>query len=109
MRRSLACVALGVAAVVSACSTPETRSDVRGVYNGPSATQGAVSVSHERIPGVMEAMTMDFAVADTAGLGRLKAGDKVRFQLDGDVRASGFARLPDTTRLVLAPAMTERL
>ncbi len=108
MPRSLACLSLGLAALVPACSSPETRSDVRGVYNGPSATQGAVSLSHERIPGVMEAMTMDFAVADTAGLVSLTAGDKVRFRLDGNVRASGFARLPDTTRLVLAPAMTER-
>ncbi len=101
-------VSLGLAACSSA---PEGRT-VRGVYNGPASTQGAVSISHERVPDLMEAMTMDFAVADTTGLGGLAPGTPIRFVLAADGRGvSGFERLPDTTRLVLAspmlPAMPE--
>lgn len=96
---------------LAACATPEPSHEVRGVYQGPSSTQGAVTIAHEAIPGVMEAMTMDFAFTDTAGLGALSPGDKVRFRLTmpagGVFRVDGLTRLPDTTRLVLAPTMQE--
>lgn len=104
-------LALAPLAALVACTAPETAHDVRGVYHGPSSTQGAISIEHEAIPGFMEAMTMDFAVADTAGLGALRPGDKVRFHLavpeSGAARVSHVERLPDTTRLSLAPAMLD--
>lgn len=94
---------------LAACATPEPGHDVRGVYRGPASTQGAVTIDHEAIPGVMDAMTMDFAFTDTAGLGALRPGDKIRFRLTmpdgGAFRVDGLERLPDTTQLTLAPAM----
>ena len=102
LRSALSAVLCGLAA----CVSPPEGQTVRGVYNGPASTQGAVSIAHERVPGVMEAMTMDFVVTDTTGLGALAPGTPIRFVLAPDGRSvGGFERLPDTTRLILASPM----
>lgn len=90
---------------LAACSSPDIAHDVRGVYHGPAAIQGAVSITHEAVPGVMDAMAMDFVVRDTVGLGALRDGDKVTFRYvlpaDGAPYVERLVRLPDTTALRL--------
>lgn len=94
---------------LAACGPNDLAYPVRGVYHGPAAMQGTVSISHETVPGLMEAMRMDFAVGDTAGLGALHRGDKIAFRLvvpggDGAPYVEGFSRLPDSTALDTAAA-----
>ena len=84
---------------------PDEVYGVRGIYEGPRFEGAAVSVNHEAVPGLMDAMQMDFRLADTASVAHLAPGQKVRFHVaitpDG-ARAFGFERLPDGTRLQLA-------
>lgn len=59
----------------------------------------SVFVEHERISGYMPAMTMPFAVADTALLSGLDLGDAVRFTLEtggGEALITEMTRIPDT-------------
>lgn len=81
--------------------------EVRGVYNGPRFDGDAASIEHESIPGLMDAMTMDFRLARPDEIDALSEGDKVAFRLDlvdGLIQASDFMVLPDTTTLDLTPA-----
>ncbi len=79
---------------------------VRGVFEGTRFEGAAVTISHEAVPGRMEAMRMDFRLADTADVSRLTPGRPVRFSVvetPSGTRAFGFHVLPDSTRLHLAP------
>lgn len=84
---------------------PEEVYGVRGVYEGTRFEGTTVTVDHEAVPDLMDAMRMDFRLADTASVAHLRPGQKVRFHIavtaDG-ARAFGFERLPDATRLQLA-------
>ncbi|MEL6616178.1 MAG: copper-binding protein [Bacteroidota bacterium] len=80
--------------------------EVRGVYNGPRFDGDAASVEHEAIPGLMDAMTMDFRLSRPDEIEGLETGDKVAFRLDlvdGLIQATDFAVLPDSTTLDLTP------
>lgn len=59
--------------------------DVRGKIVSLDAEKKVVTLEHEDIPGLMKAMTMEFAVADAKTLDGLKAGDAVR----GKIKAEG--------------------
>jgi len=55
-----------------------------------------VTLSHDRIPGYMDAMTMDFDVRDTAELNNIQPGDTVAFRLcvtDDGAWVEGLRRL----------------
>ncbi len=63
----------------AATSVPFVKAEVRKV----DEAKGTVILKHEEIPNLsMSAMTMAFDVADKKMLRDLKAGDKVRFQVD---------------------------
>ncbi|MBI4011032.1 MAG: copper-binding protein [Candidatus Rokubacteria bacterium] len=53
----------------------------RGIVRLVQRSQGAVWLTHETIPGVMDGMTMPFPAADEAILEGLAPGDPVRFTL----------------------------
>ncbi|WP_457652054.1 copper-binding protein [Rhodocaloribacter sp.] len=55
-----------------------------------------VRVNHEAIPGLMDAMTMSFAVADTSLLHGLAEGDSIRFTLTvtgDDIEITGLEKI----------------
>ncbi len=54
---------------------------VRGVIVSVDATHGSVEMTNEDIPGVMESMTMTYALANPADVGAMHPGDKIRAQL----------------------------
>jgi protein SCO1/2 len=70
--------------VRSACADPATQVTtytVKGVF-GESRSGGRQAViTHETIPGYMDAMTMPFNVRDPAELGGIQPGDKITFRL----------------------------
>ena len=80
--------------------------EVRGLYLGPAYDSAAAVVSHEAIPGLMNAMRMQLRVADRAELRGLREGDKIRFTLsdpDGNgYRMSAIETLPPDAPLDLA-------
>jgi len=47
------------------------------------APSGFVTISHEAIPGLMDAMTMQFEAKPAKLLEGYKGGDRVEFELDG--------------------------
>ena len=65
-------------------STPATTNQtyaVRGVIQQIPADHRHVTVKHEKIPGYMAAMTMDFSVRDTNALTGFAPGDEISFTL----------------------------
>jgi len=54
---------------------------VRGIVRSVFPSLGAVILTHEAIPGLMEAMTMGFEAVDRGILDGLGPGDRVRFTL----------------------------
>ena len=54
---------------------------VRGVVQEIPPDHRHASVKHEKIPGYMAAMTMDFSVKDTNLLNEINAGDEITFNL----------------------------
>ena len=57
----------------------EERYQVRGVFLGQRFEGAAMRVRHEEIPDFMEAMAMDFKLADPSEMEGLNAGDKIAF------------------------------
>ena len=56
--------------------------DIRGRIEGIGAARTTVTLDHEAIPGVMEAMKMEYQVQDPAVLAGLKVGDQVQGQFE---------------------------
>ena len=54
---------------------------VRGVVQAIPPDHRHATIKHEKIPGYMAAMTMDFPVRDTNGLAGLAPGDEITFNL----------------------------
>ncbi len=57
---------------------------IKGKVVAVSPEKKTVKIDHEDIPGLMEAMTMNFAVEDPKLLKGLKPGDKVEGRLKTD-------------------------
>jgi Cu/Ag efflux protein CusF len=58
----------------------------RGTVVAVTPEYNAITIQHEPIPEYgMEAMTMEFAVADGSQLNGLEAGDQVSFELSGPI------------------------
>jgi Cu/Ag efflux protein CusF len=54
---------------------------VRGVVRVVARATGAVFITHETIPGLMQGMTMGFEAEDPRVLDGIRPGDPVRFTL----------------------------
>ncbi len=84
---------------------PSASFTVRGLYLGAAYGGAAAVVSHEAIPGFMDAMRMPIRVADPAELAGLSEGDKIQFRLADEgsgYRIHRIERLPPETALELA-------
>ncbi len=79
IRSVVAAAVLGLALV--ACGGGDGAQAAKGVVRGVHAAQGQVTIDHEEIPGMMDAMTMTFDVADPASLDGLEPGAEVDFEL----------------------------
>src|SRR5687767_4301262 len=78
------CVALLLALVISCRDSPQENSrsfQVRGVLQELKAGGKTAVITHEEIPGYMDAMTMPFNVRDTNEITLLKPGDQISFRL----------------------------
>jgi Cu/Ag efflux protein CusF len=67
---------------------------------------GAVTVFHEDVPGFMDSMQMDFAVADVDQMSGLTPGDRIAFTIavsheDGETTIRDIQPLPEATTLDL--------
>jgi hypothetical protein len=99
---------LFLALLAAGCSDrpagPSQTVEVRAVYERTVLEGAAASFDHEAIPGRMDAMRMDFPLADSALVAGLAPGDKVALTLQVEPRLEVLAAapLPDTTRLALA-------
>lgn len=114
MFRSLLCLII-VAALAGACARPEAIEatetyQVRGKFLRLSFGGAAMRVSHEEIPGFMEAMTMDIKLQNPAEAASLKPGDIVEFSLvvavDGS-HAENIRVLPAETELQLGTSQAQ--
>jgi Cu/Ag efflux protein CusF len=78
MRAAAACaLALGLAA----CGGEAKSGKGEGIVRAVDPVANRVTLEHGTIPGMMEAMRMDFDVADAALLDGLAPGDTVRFEV----------------------------
>ncbi len=93
--------ALTLALAVACGGSPDTRQG-EGIVRGVDRDTGRVTLDHGTIPGMMQAMRMDFAVADAALLAELEPGDEVRFEVH---EADGTYTI--TTLEVLEPEGSE--
>jgi len=106
---SLACAVFAAGLLVACADDPAPAAtdtySVRGLYLGTAFDSAAAVVSHEAIPGFMDAMRMQLRVRDRSELRGLRAGDKIRFTLASE--GSGYTmravdKLPPDTPLDLA-------
>jgi Cu/Ag efflux protein CusF len=87
-----------LAAARAAAATGRARQwSVRGVVRAIVPEANLVVITHEEIPGYMEAMTMGFRTASAEIYDGVGVGDAVRFTLKGvppDVVLTALERLP---------------
>lgn len=74
------------AAIMTQADSPKLFHGV-GKIVAVDAPTGFVTISHEAIPGLMDAMTMQFEAKPATLLDGLKPGDRVEFSLDGKTYA----------------------
>ena len=100
--RRLAALALFAAGCTS--GPPAETVEVRAVYERTVFDGAAATFDHEAIPGEMDAMRMDFPLADSALVAGLAPGDKValRLQTEPRIEVRALRPLPDSTHLRLA-------
>lgn len=93
--RSAASVLVGVALALAAGACRGHDHDVTGLVLkvDVDAGRGVVTVSHEPIPGLMDAMVMPFNAADPSELRGVKPGDRVAFRLRVGTTASRIDRV----------------
>ena len=83
MRKSGIVAASALIIALSAAHAQTGKATVNGVVVKIDQSAGKITLRHGEIPNLhMEAMTMVFAVRDSAMLNGLKAGDKVRFEAE---------------------------
>ena len=55
-----------------------------GVVTAVDAESGVVTIDHKAIPGLMDAMEMDYTASPKSLIAGLKKGDHVEFDVDGN-------------------------
>jgi Cu/Ag efflux protein CusF len=77
-----ACAAVLLAvAVVAGCHASSDEGDGTGIVRAFGAGGATITLEHGDIPGVMAAMTMDYAVAKPELLAGIEVGETVAFHL----------------------------
>lgn len=103
----LLCLALlGVAGCKQQAATPAKPESypVHGRVVSVDAAGQDVVLNHEAIPGLMEAMTMEYHVADTAALGEMHPGDRIVATMLADRDSEGPKNLRLTDVVVVGQA-----
>ncbi len=96
-RGRLLIAATALAWLHGGCGAGEPRSyEVRGVVRDVQRDYGQILVQHEEIPGVMEAMTMNFALRDPALFEGLEKGQGIEFTLEVSRRGYTITRIERT-------------
>jgi Cu/Ag efflux protein CusF len=97
---------LDCAAALVSChpqDRPQTRRYVlRGVIVSVDKENHQATISHHRIPGYMEAMTMSYVIKDQAALQQLQPGDEI--EADVVVKSDDMAWLENVRIMNKAPA-----
>jgi protein SCO1/2 len=70
---------VGLALVASACAA---RYPARGLVLKVDRATSTLTISHEEIPGYMDAMVMPFTVRDPADVDDVRPGDRIAFRLN---------------------------
>jgi protein SCO1/2 len=70
-----------VAALAIGAGGCAARHTARGLVLKVAADRATVTVSHEAIPGYMDAMVMPFTVAETEAIGEIRPGDRIAFRI----------------------------
>lgn len=100
-------VAIIAAVLTTGCATTYQATGLVLRVDRPGST---LTVSHDEVPGVMEAMVMPLAVRDAAPLSTLRPGDRVGFRLVVGKQASHIDRVrvlnaaPADAGLIMTPA-----
>ena len=63
-------------------ATPVKQGQGKGLIRAIDTGMKTVTLAHNDIPGVMEAMTMEYPVKDSASLHTISVGDSVQFTLE---------------------------
>jgi Cu/Ag efflux protein CusF len=71
-----------LASAVTACGGSGRKGTGHGEVVAVDAGRGEITLDHGEIPGMMDAMTMSFPVADRKLLEGVAAGQKVEFDLE---------------------------
>ena len=96
-RGRLLIAAAALAWLQGGCGAGEVRSyEVRGVVRELQREYSQILVEHEEIPGVMEAMTMNFAIRDPALFEGLEKGQAIEFTLEVSRRGYTITRIERT-------------
>ena len=82
MRKIVVFVSLLIAGIIVGCqSAPEKHYPVQAEVISTDPSRGFIVVKHGDIPGLMPAMTMQYAVADSKQIENLQPGDKITADL----------------------------
>ena len=83
MRRATPVIAVSLlsALLVAACGGKGNAGDGAGSVRAIAADQSTITLEHGDIPGLMKAMTMEYAVAKPEQLAGVAVGDTVEFHL----------------------------
>lgn len=95
--------------LLSACGNDDSPAEdevyeVQGRYLSTSVDGEFISVIHETIPDVMDAMRMSLRIDDPAKVEDLETGDIIRFEMfrdNGQWRIQNIEPLPEDTELDL--------
>jgi protein SCO1/2 len=88
-------------------STPTSTSKqypIRATVVAIDAQDGQVTLQHEAIPGLMEAMTMSYPVTDRSALSELHPGDKIMATMLADPSPQGPVNLRVSEVVIIAQA-----
>ncbi len=81
LRNGMAALLAAAALAWAACGSADDQGRGHGFVRGVSPDHKSVTLEHGDIPGVMMAMTMDFAVANAGLLEGIDVGDEVDFKV----------------------------
>lgn len=119
-RRLMETMALSLALIASAtgCRRPAPPSPpagaalhypIRGVIVKTDPKDGQVTLQHEAIPGLMEAMTMSYPVTNPSAISEMHAGDHISATLEADKSAEGPVNLRLSDIVITAQAKPDYL